>query len=146
MGIQFLGRCLFGFSEGQRQPLPLFGSAVSAGFPSPAQDYIERTLDLNELCVVRPAATFFVRAEGESMIEAGIFPGDVLVVDKSLTARSGDTVIARVDDAFTVKQLELGAKPRLLPRNQHMQPIDLADDSELEIVGVVTFVLHSLRP
>lgn len=125
--------------------LPIFSSRVAAGFPSPAQDYIERTLDLNELCVERPAATFFVRVEGESMIEAGIFPDDVLVVDRSLTPRTGDVIIARVFNEFTVKQLELGDPPRLLPRNARMQPIELSADVEFEVVGVVTYALHSLR-
>lgn len=125
--------------------IPFFSSAVSAGFPSPAQDHVERTLDLNELCIARPAATFFVRVEGTSMIDAGISPGDVLIVDKGLTARSGDVVVARLFDEFTVKQLELGDPPRLLPRNNKLQPLVLGADSDLEIMGVVTFVLHCLR-
>lgn len=87
--------------------IPLYFEAVSAGFPSPAQDYVEQTLDLNELCIKHPAATFFVRVEGESMIEAGIFPKDVLVVDRSLKPGHGDTVIASVNGEFTVKELHL---------------------------------------
>ena len=73
--------------------IPLFLERVSAGFPSPAEDYVEKTLDLNELCVQHPAATFFVRVQGESMIDAGIFPDDVLVVDRSLHAQHGDIII-----------------------------------------------------
>jgi DNA polymerase V len=76
-----------------RLNIPLFLERVSAGFPSPAEDYIEKTLDLNELCIQHPAATFFVRVQGESMIDAGIFPDDVLVVDRSLHAQHGDIII-----------------------------------------------------
>ena len=91
---------------------------VPAGFPSPAQDYIEQTLDLNELCISHPAATFFVRVEGESMTGAGIFPNDILVVDRSLTARHGDIVIASLEREMTVKQLHLKPEPvRLLACN-----------------------------
>ncbi|MBE0508966.1 MAG: translesion error-prone DNA polymerase V autoproteolytic subunit [Marinospirillum sp.] len=126
-------------------PMPFFLERVSAGFPSPAQDYVDRPLDLNELCIQRPAATFFVRAQGESMIEAGIFPDDVLVVDRSLTARSGDVVIAQFYGELTVKQLQLGPPPRLVPCNQRLRPIHVPPDADLEILGVVTHVIHSLR-
>ncbi|MBW2510754.1 MAG: UV protection and mutation protein, partial [Deltaproteobacteria bacterium] len=79
--------------EFEKLGIPLFADAVPAGFPSPATDYCERKLDLNELCIQHPAATYFVRAQGDSMIEAGIFPGDVLVVDRSISASHGDIVI-----------------------------------------------------
>src|SRR5690554_7939530 len=75
--------------------IPLFVEHVSAGFPSPAQDFIEQALDLNELCIKHPAATYFVRVEGDSMLEAGIYPDDVLVVDRSLNAEHGDIKIGR---------------------------------------------------
>jgi DNA polymerase V len=78
-----------------RRPIPLFLERVSAGFPSPAQDFIEKTPDINELCVKHPAATFFVRVSGDSMTDAGIFPDDILAVDRSLQARHGDIVIPR---------------------------------------------------
>jgi SOS-response transcriptional repressor LexA len=82
--------------------------SVVAGFPSPAEQYLEPPLDLNELLVKRPAATYFVRVEGDSMIEAGIHDGDLLVVDRSLRPASGDVIIASVDGDFTVKTLRLG--------------------------------------
>jgi DNA polymerase V len=85
-----------------RLRIPLFLERVSAGFPSPAEDYIEKTLDLNELCIQHPAATFFVRVQGESMIGVGIFPGDVLVVDRSLRAQHGDIIIASLESEMTV--------------------------------------------
>lgn len=124
--------------------LPLFVSKVSAGFPSPAQDYVEQTLDLNELCIKRPAATFFVRVEGESMIEAGIFHNDILVVDRSVKPVHGDIVVAQVDGEFTVKELCLRPKLMLVPRNSAFQPISLANDNELQIFGVVTNVIRQL--
>lgn len=124
--------------------LPLFVSKVSAGFPSPAQDYVEQTLDLNDLCVKRPAATFFVRVEGESMIEAGIFNNDILVVDRSVKPQHGDIVVAQVDGEFTVKELCIRPQLMLLPRNSAYQPICLANDNELQIFGVVTNVVRQM--
>lgn len=124
--------------------IPLFLERVSAGFPSPAEDYVEKTLDLNELCIQHPAATFFVRVQGESMTEAGIFPGDVLVVDRSLQARHGDIIIASLETEMTVKQLHLSPPPaRLLPRNSGYEPIVIGDDMVLEVFGVVTNVVRS---
>lgn len=125
--------------------LPLFSESVQAGFPSPAQDYVERTLDLNELCIQRPAATYLVKVQGDSMIEAGIYPGDILVVDRSLHARHGDVVIARVDADLTVKLLQLRPTVALHPCNKAYRPIELADDSELEIMGVVVHAIRNLR-
>jgi DNA polymerase V len=126
--------------------IPLFLERVSAGFPSPAEDYVEKTLDLNELCIQHPAATFFVRVQGESMTEAGIFPGDVLVVDRSLQARHGDIIIASLETEMTVKQLHLSPPPaRLLPRNSGYEPIVIGDDMVLEVFGVVTNVVRSFN-
>lgn len=124
--------------------MPLFGERVAAGFPSPAQGYVEKTLDLNELCVRHPAATFFVRAQGESMTGVGIYPNDVLVVDRALAARHGDIVIAGIDGEFTVKELQLRPSPRLLPRNPAYSPVPIPEGSELEIFGVVTSVIRQL--
>ena len=128
-----------------RVPLPLFSERVSAGFPSPAQDYIEQALDLNELCVKRPAATFFLRVEGDSMVDAGIHPDDILVVDRSIEARQGDIVIAAVDGEFTVKELVLRPRPRLLPRNPNYSPIEIPEGMSLDIFGVVTNVVRTLK-
>lgn len=125
--------------------IPFFMERVSAGFPSPAQDYIEQTLDLNELCIKHPAATFFVRAEGDSMVEAGIYPGDILVVDRSLQAAHGDIVIASVHGELTVKELELSPTARLVPRNKAYQPIEVPEGADLEIFGVVTSIVRNMR-
>ncbi len=86
--------------------LPLFTGKVAAGFPSPADDYVEKTLDLNELLIQKPAATFFVRAQGESMLGAGIHPNDILVVDRSLEAVSGKIVICALNGELAVKRLK----------------------------------------
>ncbi len=132
--------------EFEQLGIPLFSDAVSAGFPSPATDYCERKLDLNELCIQKPAATYFVRAQGDSMIDAGIFPGDVLVIDRSITASHGDIVIAAVNGELTVKRLETKPQTRLVPMNSQHAPIVIPlREADLEIFGVATNVIHSLR-
>jgi len=125
--------------------IPLFSDAVAAGFPSPATDYCERKLDLNDLCIQKPAATYFVRAQGDSMIDAGIFPGDVLVIDRSIDASHGDIVIAAVNGELTVKLLETKPQTRLVPMNSQHAPIVIPEGTDLEIFGVATNVIHSLR-
>ncbi len=125
--------------------LPLFLEPVVAGFPSPAQDYIDRKLDLNELCVQHPAATFFVRVEGESMMGAGIAPDDLLVVDRALTATEGDIVLAAVHGELTVKRLQLQPCLALLAENPLFEPIQPAEPESLEIQGVVTHCIKRLR-
>ena len=117
--------------------------AVVAGFPSPAEQYLEQPLDLNELLVKRPAATFFVRVEGDSMDGAGIHDGDLLVVDRSLRAANGDIVIACIDGDFTVKTFRrdvLGT--RLEPANPDYPVIRLTSGDELQFFGTVTAVIH----
>jgi DNA polymerase V len=131
--------------EFKQLDIQLFSDAVTAGFPSPATDHCERKLDLNELCVQHPAATYFVRAQGDSMVEAGIFPGDVLVVDRSITAVHGDIVIASVNGELTVKRLETRPRMRLVPMNRQYKAIDVPDGADLEVFGVATTVIHSLR-
>ena len=122
---------------------PLMATPVVAGFPSPAEQYIESPLDLNELLVHRPAATFFVRAAGDSMTGAGIRPGDILVVDRSLEARDGSIVIACVDNEFTVKFLRSdGERWYLQPANRKYKPITFSEGMELRIFGMVTAVIH----
>lgn len=120
----------------------IFTSSVPAGFPSPADDHIEGKLDLNEHLVRRPAATFFVRASGESMKDAGIFDGDLLVIDRSITAKSDDIVIASIHGELTVKRLQQAAYDWLLVPANPKFPIIKLDDNDAEIWGVVT---HSIR-
>lgn len=117
-----------------------------SSYGNPAEDYVEKTIDLNELCIQHPAATFFVRVQGESMSGAGIYPGDVLVVDRSLRAKHGDIIIASLETEMTVKQLHLTPLPvRLLPRNSAYPPITIEGDMVMEVFGVVTNVIRSLK-
>lgn len=123
--------------------IPLYASKVQAGFPSPADDYIERYLDLNAEYIKHPSATFLVTATGESMIEAGIFDGDVLLVDKSLDATHGSIVIAALNGELTVKRLSRkNNQVYLMPANPAFKPIDITTEQELVIWGVVILVLH----
>jgi len=122
---------------------PIFTSRVQAGFPSPADDYLEDQLDLNKHLIHHQEATFFVRAQGESMLNAGIHPGDILVVDKSLIAKSGKIVIAVVDGEFTVKRLhKYKGKITLKAENPDFDDIVINAGNELIIWGVVTSVIH----
>ncbi len=124
--------------------LPLYLERISAGFPSPAQDYVEQRLDLNQLCVKRPSATYFLRVAGISMINAGIYPDDLLVVDRSITAQAGDIVVASLNGEFTVKVLEIDPL-RLVPQNEDYHPILINETDDFEIFGVVTNVVRSLK-
>ena len=124
---------------------PLYACKVAAGFPSPADDYIEGRLDLNEHLVRNPAATFFVRATGESMLGAGIFPDDLLIVDRSVTPAEGDVVIAALNGELTVKRLgRQKGRTVLLPENPQFRPIEIGEGEELSLWGVVRFVIHAL--
>ena len=106
--------------------VPFFAEGVAAGFPSPATGELNGTLDLNQLCVRHPAATYFVRARGDSMTGAGIDDGDVLVVDRSATVTNGAIIIASIHGEFTVKRLDKqGTKVRLLPENPAYMPIEI---------------------
>ncbi|WOQ12530.1 translesion error-prone DNA polymerase V autoproteolytic subunit [Aeromonas media] len=125
--------------------IPLFLTPATCGFPSPAQDYVEQTIDLNQHCVSHPAATFYVKASGHSMVEEGINDGDMLVIDRAITARHGDIVLACLDGEFTVKKLQVQPVPALLPGNPDFPPIYPQEGQELDIFGVVTFVLHKTR-
>ena len=125
--------------------LPLFTCCVSAGFPSPADDYLEGRLDLNQYLVSNAVATFFVRVAGDSMIGAGIHPGDLLVVDRSLQPTNGKIIIAVVDGELLVKRLRVtSGQVTLMAENPHYPPLILKDEMDLTVWGVVTSVIHSL--
>jgi DNA polymerase V len=132
--------------NGNQVQLPLYSNSVSAGFPSPAEDYIECKLDLNEHLIQHPAATFFVRASGESMKDAGIQCGDMLIVDRSLEATHGKIVIAAINGELTVKRLShKEGRVQLIPANKEYQPIDITEEQDLVIWGVVTHVIHEAQ-
>ncbi|HAW44939.1 MAG TPA: DNA polymerase V [Sutterella sp.] len=130
-----------------RLSIPIAGSSVQAGFPSPAESYAQDAIDFNDILVKCPPATFAVRAKGSSMVEAGIAEGDLLVVDRSIEARPGSIVIMRVNDEFTVKRLlKNGDGIYLHPENTSGEFTDIypTEGDEWEIFGVVTFVLKAL--
>jgi DNA polymerase V len=124
---------------------PIFVANVPAGFPSPADDYKEEKLDLNRHLVRNPAATYFVRATGESMVGAGIHSGDLLVVDRSLEPVDGKVVIANIDGELTVKRIRIRKERITLEaENENFEAREIKPGSQFEVWGVVTNVIHSL--
>lgn len=123
--------------------LPLFASPVRAGFPNPADDHVEQDIDLNDYLIHNPASSFLLRVAGDSMIQAGIFPGDVVIVDRSLSARQHDVVVAVVEGEFTIKRFERQNGAVLLqPENPAYQPLVITPEVDASVWGVVCWVLH----
>lgn len=126
--------------------LPLAGTAVAAGFPSPAEDHLEVTLDLNRALVRHPEATFYARVKGSSMVDAGIHEGDILVIDRSLDPKEGDIALCFLDGEFTVKRIAReGGELFLMPENSDFTPIRIGLESDFRVWGVVTYVIHRSR-
>lgn len=130
-----------------KRQVPLFHDLLPAGFPSPAADYEEGELDFNELLIKRKAATYCVRVTGDSMQGAGILPGDILVVDRSIRPADGNIVVASLDGEFTVKRLKKTADGNILLRPEHpaYRDIHIGDQQECFFFGVVTGVVRTLR-
>jgi len=127
--------------------LPFFAVPVQAGFPSPAEDYHEQNLDLNEHLIQHPAATFFVRVDGDSMKGAGIHKGDILIVDRALEASNGRIVVAVINGEFTVKRIRLAdGKVALEPENPQYTTLHIDPSADFRVWGVVTFVIHKCLP
>ena len=123
--------------------VPTFICAVPAGFPSPADDYLDSPLDFNELLITHPAATFAVRVAGDSMIGAGIFPGDIAVVDRALTAVDGKVILGILSGEFTLKRYRSrSGQVWLEAANPAYQPIHINEESGFEVWGVVR---HTIR-
>ncbi len=123
--------------------IPLYHSCVKAGFPSPADDFIEQYLDLNEFLINCKNSTFFIRVSGSSMINAGIFQDDILIVDRSLKPKKHDVVLAILDNEFTVKRfIKQSGQIILKSENPKYRSIYLQPDAKFEIWGVVTRVIH----
>jgi DNA polymerase V len=134
------------FEARSKLKITLVSAKVQAGFPSLADDHMERSLDLNEHLVANPTATFFVRVQGDSMQDAGISSGDILIVDRSLEPKDRQIVVAMLEGEFTVKRLrQRGEKVFLEAENSAFKPIEVGKDQELVIWGVVTFVIHQAR-
>lgn len=136
-----------GLSEPSSLVLPVFSTGVSAGFPSPADDYVEDRIDLNKHLIKRPSATFFARANGNSLLDVGIKDGDLLIIDRSLKPIHGDVVIAAVNGEMTCKLLDLHNKC-LLAANDRYPAIEITDDIDMLIEGVVSHSIryHRVRP
>jgi DNA polymerase V len=136
-------------SDPSFQPAPLYATPIPAGFPSPADDYVERMLDLNEYFIHSPASTFFLRAIGDSMDLAGILEGSIIQVDRALTPHHRDIVIAAIDGEFTVKRYVVRSDGlvALSPEssNKDHKPIICYQDTDVNIFGVVNAIHHKFR-
>jgi DNA polymerase V len=123
--------------------LPLVQSRVSAGFPSPADDYLEIKLDLNKYLIQHPTATFYVRVKGDSMENAGIFDDDLLIVDRAKDSKDLDIIVGVLDGEFTVKRLvKKAGRVFLHPENDNYKPIRIEEENDFRVWGVVTYVIH----
>ena len=129
----------------KKQVSPLLGAGVSAGFPSPADDYIEENIDLNEHLILNPFSTFFLKVCGESMINSGIYDKDLIIVDRSLIAKPGNIVIAMIDGEFTVKRLsKKDNRFYLKAENRNYPDLHFNNDNNVQIWGVVIYSIHNL--
>jgi len=130
---------------GRTLKLDLYSNTISAGFPSPAEDYLDKKLDLNEYLIRNPSATFLVKVNGNSMINAGINNGDILIVDRSQEPADGKVVIGVINGEFTVKRIhKKGKRLFLAPENDSFQPIEITEDTDFKIWGVVVYTIHKL--
>lgn len=126
--------------------LPFADQGIQVGFPSPAQDYISESIDLNHELIHHPAATFYGRVSGDSMIGEGIDPGDILVIDRSIEPADGDLAVCCLDGDFTLKRISLrGNDVWLIPSNEQFDPILVTPDSHFEVWGVVTYTIKQHR-
>lgn len=125
--------------------IPLLEGKVAAGFPSSAENYIDKALDLNELIIKHPSATFFIRVKGDSMEKAGIKSNDILIVDRAVGVANNKIVIARIGGELTVKRISMiQNKLFLIPDNDSYKPIEVTGEMDFEVWGVVTYVIHQL--
>lgn len=128
-------------------PLPYADGGIKAGFPSPAQDYVDETIDLNRDLIRNPSSTFYGRVSGDSMAEEGITDGDILVIDKSLTPEEGDLAVCCLDGEFTLKRIHFtkGNRLYLMPSNRKYRPIEVTPDNQFMVWGVVTYTIKHNR-
>ena len=128
----------------KKAKIPLLSDSISAGFPSPADDYTEENIDLNEYLISNPFSTFFLRVKGDSMINAGIKDKDLIIVDKSLTAKPGNIIIAMIDGEFTIKRLSIKNNELYLKAENHNYPdFRFKNHIDVQIWGVVIYSIHS---
>jgi DNA polymerase V len=144
-------RCLYSAIEIYKpalqssMPLPLANQGISAGFPSPADDFLDLSIDLNKELIKHPYATFYGRVSGDSMIGAGLDDGDLLIIDKSLEPQDGKIAVCFIDGEFTVKRIKVDKDSLwLMPENKKYKPIKVTEDNEFIIWGVVTSVIKNM--
>lgn len=138
-------KAIYGFRNETNMVRPLIGPRIPAGFPSPAQDYLEGSIDLNQHLIQHPASTFFLRVDGYSMVGAGIHPDDILIVDRSLDATSNRIIVAIYDGELTVKRLRIeGDQYYLCPENPEFPVIQVSTDLDFLVWGVVTYVIRKV--
>lgn len=126
--------------------LPIADEGIKAGFPSPAQDFMDLAIDLNKELVKNPAGTFYGRVKGDSMIDAGIYDGDILIIDKSLEPRDGDMAVCFIDGEFTIKYIKIEKKTiTLMPANEQYRPIKVTEENDFLIWGIVTYSIKKQR-
>ena len=131
-------------STSEKLKIPLLSDAISAGFPSPADDYTEENIDLNDHLISNPFSTFFLRVKGDSMINAGIQDKDLIIVDKSLTAKPGNIIIAMIDGEFTIKRLSIRNNELYLKAENNTYPdFKFKNHIDVQIWGVVIYSIHS---
>lgn len=126
--------------------LPYADQGIKAGFPSPAQDYLESAIDLNKELIKHPASTFYGRVKGDSMIDANVHDGDILVIDKSLEPQNGDMAVCYIDGEFTIKYIKIEKDVIWLkPANETYKPIKVTADNDFIIWGIVTYCIQNKR-
>lgn len=126
--------------------LPIADGGIKAGFPSPAQDFMYLSIDLNKELVKHPSSTFYGRVSGDSMIDAGIYDGDILIIDKSLEPKDGDMAVCFIDGEFTIKYIKIEEKVIwLVPANANYKPIKVTEDNDFLIWGIVTYSIKKQR-
>jgi DNA polymerase V len=133
----------FAVDETTLLSIPMFSDSVQAGFPSPAEDHLDLDLNLNDYLVQNPSATFCVKAIGESMKDAGIKSGDIMIVDKSLEPKNRSIVLAVIDGEFTVKRVNVNNDELyLMPENSNFSPIKITEEMDFQVWGIVTYIIH----
>lgn len=135
---------LYSMNTSSEMPLPLVEGGISAGFPSPAQDFIDVKIDLNKELISHPSSTFYGRVKGSSMQDAGIMDGDILIIDKSLDPHDGDTAVCFIDGEFTLKYIKIEPDAMyLVPANSNFKPLKITQENNFSIWGVVTYSIKS---
>ena len=134
---------IYRFNDKESSDVDLYITSINAGFPSPAEDHVDVSLNLNDYLVKHPSSTFYIYVKGDSMIGSGIYDGDLMVVDRSLDPKSNNVVVAVIDGEFTVKKIyKKNNQIHLLPDNKNYKPIRIKEGMDFQVWGVVTHSIH----